>query len=165
MTKINISMQDFLRTGEFGPVFLGMSRGQIRGLLGAPEDWGPAPRAKHNAGIWKYGDIEFHFSGDTLWLIFADDVEELKGGRTIDLDSWVFNEAATVKQVLRDLEKAHIPCQRIDWKLDNSTERFQVGVGVELIFWDVHQYSSNAEELPPLATLDMTFNGFSYRAQ
>ncbi len=167
MTKITVSMQDFLRTGEFGPVRLEMSRGQLRGQLGEPEGWGPTPRAKHNAGIWKYGDIEFYFhhKADTLVMIFADHVGELKGGKAIDLDPWVFNGALTVKQVLRHLEEAHISCQRIDWKFDNSTERFRVGVGVELIFWDVNQYSSNEEELPSLAPMDMTFNGFSYRGR
>lgn len=162
MTKITVSMQDFLRTGEFGPVRLGMSRGQLRGLLGEPEGWGPSPQAKHNAGIWKYGDVEFYLNEDFLWLIFADDIDTLDGGKAIDLDPWVFNGKVTVRQVLSELEAAHVPCQRIDWKLDDSTERFRVGVGIELLFYDVNQYTANEEEAPPLAPADMTFNGFSY---
>ncbi len=166
MTKITVSMQDFLRTGEFGPVRLGMSRGQIRGLLGEPEEWGPSPRAKHNAGIWKYGDIEFYFhhKEDTLVTIFADHVEELKGGRAIDIDPWIFKGSATVRHVLRDLEDADIAFQRIDWKADDTTERFQVGAGVDLLFWDEVQYGPNEDDLSTLARLDMTFCGFSHSA-
>lgn len=165
MTKITVSMQEFLRTGEFGPVRLEMSRGQLRGLLGEPAGWGPSPKAKHNAGIWKYGDVEFYFNGNILSLIFADDIDTLDGGKAINLDPWVFNGKATVRQVLRELEAAHISCQRIDWKFDDTTERFRVGVGVELTFWDQNQYGPNEDDLPTLARLDMTFSGFSYRVR
>ena len=158
-------MQDFLQTGEFGPIRLGLSRRQLRSRLGEPEAWGPAPRAKHNAGIWKYGDVEFHFNGDMLWLIFADHVTTLKGGRAIDLDPWVLNGNATINQALSDLEESHIPFQRIDWKFDDTTERFRVGVGVELIFWDKNQYGPHDDDLPTLARPDMTFCGFSYSAR
>lgn len=164
MTKITVSMQDFLRTGEFGPVHLGMSRGQLRGLLGEPENWGPSP-AKHNAVIWKYGDIEFYLNEDLLWYISANNGTTLKGGRSIDLDPWVLNGDATVGQALRDLEDAYISCQRIDWKVDDTTERFMVGAGIELRFWDANQYGPNYDDLPTLAPADMTFSGFSYSAR
>jgi hypothetical protein len=158
-------MQDFLKTGEFGPIRLGISRRQLRGHLGEPEDWGPAPRAKHNAGIWKYGDVEFHFSGDTLWLIFADNVENLDGGKAIDLDPWTLNGAATVESVLQTLVEAHIPCQRIEWTLDDGTERFRVGVGVELLFLDETRHLFDSDGVSSLARPGMTFDGFSYSAR
>ncbi len=165
MTNIKISMQDFLRTGEFGPVRLEMSRGQLRGLLGEPENWGPSP-TKHEAGLWKYGDVEFHFQIDNLiWLIHADSIDTLDGGKVINLDPWVLNENTTVRQALRDLEGASIPFQRIDWTVDDTTERFRVGAGVDLVFWDKVQYGRNEDNLPTLARSDMTFCGFSYRAQ
>lgn len=165
MPKVSVSMQEFLRTGELGPVRLGISRRQLRGHLGEPEDWGPTPRAKHNAGIWKYGDIEFHFNGDTLWLIFADDVEKLHGGRAIDLDPWVLNGEVLVGQVLEELKEAHISCQRIPWMLDDATERFLVGAGVKLLFLDETQHMFCDEGVSPLARLGMTFGGFSYNGQ
>ena len=117
------------------------------------------------AGIWKYGDIEFHFSKDTLWLIFTDHVSTLKGGGAINLDPWVLNSNLTVKQALREFEDAGIPCQRIDWTLDDDTERFRVGAGVELMFADKRYESDLDKELLPLAPADMKFNGFSYRME
>jgi len=165
MPKVSVSMQDFLRTGEFGPVRLGISRRQLRDHLGEPENWGPAPRAKHNASIWKYGDIEFHFNGDTLWLIFADDVENLHGGRAIDLDPWVLDGGALEEQVLKDLAAADISYQRIPWTLDDATERFLVGAGVELLFLDETQHMFCDEGVSPFARPGMTFGGFSYRSR
>lgn len=170
--KITVSMLEFLRTGQFGPVRLGSSRNELRGYLGEPETWGRPylPRSSAaQAGIWKYGDIEFHFREDTLWLIFADHIRTLKGGKAIDLDPWVLSGNITVKQALRDFEDAGIACQHsIDWVLDDGTERFQVGAGVDLTFADERWYSNpNKElnlnkELLPLAPADMTFHGFSY---
>ncbi len=165
MPRIAVSTRDFLRTGEFGPIRPGLSRDALRGLLGDPEGWslGPGKRKPASrAAIWQYGDVEFHFNGDTLWLIFADHITTLKGGKAIDLDPWVLNGNATVKQVLGDLEEAHIPFQRIDWKFDDTTERFRVGAGVDLLFWDENQYGPNDDDLPTLARPDMTFCGFSY---
>ena len=163
MTKITVSMQDFLRTGEFGPVRLGMLRGQIRSLLGEPEDWGPSPRAKHNVGIWKYGDIEFHFNEDVLWLLFADDIGTLDGGKAIDFDPWVLSGAASAESVLVDLEAAGISCQRIPWSFDDGTERYHVGAGIELLFLDESQHLFCTEGASPNAKPGMTFDSFSYR--
>ena len=155
-------MQDFLRTGAFGPIRLGISRRHLRGHLGEPEDWGPTPRAKHNAGIWKYGDIEFHFNGDVLWLIFADNVEKMQGGRAIDLDPWVLDGGALVGHILESLAAAYIPYQPMPWALDDATERFLGGAGVELLFLDETQYMFCNERVSPLARPGMTFGGFSY---
>lgn len=162
MTQVVVSLQDFLRTGEFGPVCLGVSRDRLRGLLGAPENWGPHPSGQRLATIWKYGDIEFHFSGDTLWLIIADDVETLDGSTAFKLDPWILNGEATVETVLTGLEEAHIPCQRIERTIDDATERFRVGAGIELLFRDKTQYLLDSDGISPLARPGTTFDGFSY---
>ena len=162
-------MQDFLRTGELGPVHLGLTRDQLRGYLGAPEDWGPAPKSERYAQIWKYGDIEFHFhfKEDALVSLFADHVGTLRGGRAIDLDPWVLNGDALVEQVLESLALAQIPCQRIPWPFDDGTKRYLVGVGVELLFWDETQgvFEFGVEGPSPLARPGMRFHGFSYRGR
>jgi len=167
MPKVSVWMQDFLRTGAFGPIRLGLSRRRLRGHLGEPEDWGPAPRAKHNASIWKYGDIEFHFHfrEDSLVGIFADGVEELRGGGSLDLDPWVLNGAALEEQVLEELAAANISCQRIPWAHDDATERFRVGAGVQLLFLDERQHLFDSDGVSPLARPGMTFDGFSYSAR
>ncbi len=87
-------MQDFLRTGAFGSINLGISRDDLWSHLGEPENWslGPGKRsAASRAAIWKYVDVEFHFSEDRLLLVFADHVERLDGGRAINVGLWILN--------------------------------------------------------------------------
>ncbi len=160
-------MQDFLRSGEFGPIRLGISRDQLRGHLGNPEDWGPFPKSERRATIWKFGDIEFHFhfKEDALVGIFADGVEKLRGGGAINLDPWVFNGGVLVEQVLESLAEANIPYQRIHQDLDDNTERFQVGGGVELLFLDETQHMFCEKGVSPLARPGMIFDGFSYHSR
>ena len=92
-------------------------------------------------------------------------MKTLNGGNAIGLDSWVVSGSLTVKQTLRDLEDAGIACERIDWNPNDDSEWFRVGAGVDLMFWDETQSSSNEDGLPRLAPADMTFNGFSYSRQ
>ena len=164
MSKIAVSMLAFLRTGEFGPIKLGISRAELQGCLGDPKNWGPHPKAKTHASIWKYGDIEFHFhfKEDTLAGIFTDHISALKGGSAIDLNPWIIDGNLTLKQALREFEEAGVSCKRIDWTLDDDTERFRVGAGVEVTFADSRYDSDPDKELRPLAPADRTFHGFSY---
>ena len=163
MSKVAVSMLEFLRTGEFGPIKLGISRAELRGCLDGPEDWEPYPKAKQHAAVWKYGDIEFYFDDDNiLWMIFSDHVKTLNGGSAIDLDPWVISSSLTVKQALRDLEDASIPFERNDSNPNPDGQWFRVGAGVDLMFLGETQSSSNEDDLPPLAPADMTFHGFPY---
>lgn len=166
MSKIAVSMLAFLRTGGFGPVSLGFTRRQLRGCLGEPDDWGPAPRAKHNAGIWKYGDIEFHFHfrEDALVSIFADNIKTLNGGEAVDIDPWIFHGGLLAADALESLAAAAIPYERIHWTFDDDTERYRVGAGVELIFADETQSMFCDDGVSPDARPGMTFHGFSYSA-
>lgn len=50
-----INLLEFFKTGRFGPVCIGMSRREVRILLGAPDNY-PAP------DIWEYGGVELHFA-------------------------------------------------------------------------------------------------------
>ncbi len=72
MIQIKIDFRDFLKTGQFGPVQLGMTQDEVRQLLGNPQDWG--------GQIWKYDEMEFHFGDQErrLWLIWCDHLDLLK---------------------------------------------------------------------------------------
>ena len=49
-----INLLEFFKTGQFGPTHLGMTRGEVKRLLGSPDnDTSPT--------IWEYGGIELHF--------------------------------------------------------------------------------------------------------
>ena len=97
--------------------------------------------------------------------IFADHVETLRGGRAINLDPWILSGNAPVDQVLKELAAVDIPYRRIEWTLDDATERFRVGAGVELLFLDETQHLFDEDGVSPMARPGMTFGGFSYRAR
>ena len=163
MSKIAASMLAFLRTGEFGPIKLGISRAELQDCLGEPKNWGPAKKAKQNAEIWKYGDVEFYFDdSDTLWMIFADHIENLRGGSAIEIDPWIFHGGLLAAAALDSFSAAAIPYERIHETLDDDTERYRVGAGVELIFADETKSMFCEEGVSPDARPGMTFNGFSY---
>jgi hypothetical protein len=74
-----LSLPDFLRTGELGPIHLGMTRTAILGTLGKPGDWSIAENRAGLPEIFKYGDIEFYFLGDedVLTGLHADTFDAL----------------------------------------------------------------------------------------
>src|SRR4051812_10797260 len=89
---VRVDLQTFLTSGELGPVVLGMSRAALRAALGPPGDDGGTSRRQRNPTIWRYGDLEFHFAGDTLALVFLERFSGPgavpTGGNSVDLDPW-----------------------------------------------------------------------------
>lgn len=87
---VNVSIKDFIQSGQFGPIELGISRDSLRTLLGYPDDYGVYPKSVDVASIWRYGDIEFYFdNANILHMIFADNFDTPHGGEKILLDPWV----------------------------------------------------------------------------
>jgi hypothetical protein len=57
----------FIAAGRLHP---GMTKAEVRELLGPPEAWGCTSRRYREPSIWKYGDVEFWFEqrrGRTAW--------------------------------------------------------------------------------------------------
>ena len=132
MTKFKVDIRDFLRTGNFGPIQLGMTRSQVELLLGKPESWGGQypehsreqfeQYASYNDyPIWEYDAMEFHFGDDRklLYLIHCDHLDQLQSnGNTFTLDRWVFEaNPPTREQVELALkeEKINYSDKRPDW--------------------------------------------------
>lgn len=75
---------EYQRTGKLGAIRLGMMREDVRPLLGEPDDTAKGWRKRPLMGIWKYGDVEFHFGLEgELYLIFIDEKEEDLAPRVI----------------------------------------------------------------------------------
>lgn len=65
--------QEYERTGKLGVVHLGMTCEDLRQLFGEPDDTAKGFRKRPLSGIWKYGEIEFHFGFEgELWLIYTE---------------------------------------------------------------------------------------------
>ena len=114
MIQVKIDFRDFLKTGQFGPVQLGMTQDEVRQLLGNPQDWGGQfPWKTNELGqnatsddsypIWKYDEMEFHFGDQErrLWLIWCDHLDLLKSdGKVFQLFRWVFETVPLSREKL-----------------------------------------------------------------
>lgn len=70
----------FIQTGRLGEIGVGSTRAEVELSFGPPDAWDarfPWPRASY----WKYGDFEFHFDHERLWLIFSDTFDVPEMGR------------------------------------------------------------------------------------
>src|SRR5262245_39165182 len=132
--KASVSMREFLRTGQFGPMTLGDSADSVRAVLGEPTDWYDPPE-EWNPVFLKYGDVEFYFTLETrqLWMIFCDTFKRLHLGPRISLDRWFFDGHPSLETVERELLAEKLKAERRDHP-PNSPELYLLHLesGVEL---------------------------------
>lgn len=104
---IHVSLCEFARTGEFGPIRLDMSRAEVLGWLGCPGDWGREEQ-RDEAAIWRYADIEFHFYDHKLFMIFTDHDDLTNGGETCRIDPWLIRPGLPRPELETALRAAQI---------------------------------------------------------
>jgi hypothetical protein len=107
---VNVSLLEFLRTGQLGPVRLGMDREALRAALGEPELTGGTSRKYPRPSIWKYGSMEFFFppQGEGLWMIFTDDFP-LAGGAGLHLEPGWLRGGLSLAEARAHLDAAGLP--------------------------------------------------------
>jgi hypothetical protein len=72
------------RTGKLGVIRLGITCNDLRQLFGEPDDTAKGFRKQPQTGIWKYGEVEFHFGFEgELFLILIDSWDEELSPRVI----------------------------------------------------------------------------------
>lgn len=137
MTMLRISLEEFLRTGRFGPVEVGMHELDVEKWLGVTEWKGGETRKHRHPCIWKYGSIEFHFDHETrcVWLIFTDHFElPLVGGGHFELDPWILAGNLTRADAEAELRAAGIAYQLRRYKGDPEADEIVTAGEVSLIF-------------------------------
>lgn len=97
------SLKEFLQYGLLGPLQPGDTRSAVEQYLGASGNWHATTKQPHDSDIWKYGNIEFYFNGDTLWMIFMDDFTTPDGTPTIQLAPWIINSQLTLYEAEQKL--------------------------------------------------------------
>ena len=119
---VRVSLLEWLRTGLFGPLHLGMTRLEVRDLLGPAEDWSSARNPDGSSAIWKYGDFEFYFDGHDapLHLLRADSFRVPSGGQTMALDPWILRRGLSRRALARRLTAEGIPHGWRRWPYDNN---------------------------------------------
>ncbi len=105
---MEVSLKDFISGGPFGPVDVGMIRSKVQDAFGVPVDWEDEAPTYKKANIWKYGDVEFYFQDDKLWMIFISEFEVPDGGDQIELDAWGLTGQFTRAEAEAKLKAANI---------------------------------------------------------
>jgi hypothetical protein len=57
-------------------VRIGMTREEVKTVLGEPHDWDTGSRKHPRPSTYKYGEVELPFGsdeGDGLWLVYMED--------------------------------------------------------------------------------------------
>lgn len=63
----------FAESGDLGTVRLGVTRDDLRGWFGEPDDTARGFQRQPLSGIWRYGIVEFHFSNaGELFLVYTE---------------------------------------------------------------------------------------------
>jgi hypothetical protein len=138
--RISISLLEFLRTGRFDFIKIGMSRVHVLQVFPEPEEWGLGNTWQH-AGIWRYGNFELHFQDDTLIRIFNDYFPNIDGGQYLDIDAWILNKKLSLLTLQAALNQSKISYQTYP----NQSDQIIVKIlpsHVELLFCPEREESS-----------------------
>ena len=108
--KINIDILEFLKFGKFDYIKLGQTKSWILNNFPDPDDFNHTYFLSGKCSIWRYGNIEFHFDNDKLYLIYSDYLNDLDGGKYIQLNKWILEDSTklTLLEVLRKLNEEDI---------------------------------------------------------
>ncbi|QHT67816.1 hypothetical protein GXP67_14805 [Rhodocytophaga rosea] len=138
--RIPISLYEFIRTGKFDYVKIGMRKEQLLQQFPDPEDWGMGTN-QNTAKIWRYGNFELHFQDQTLTMIFNDYFPEIDGGEFLDIDGWILTEKQSLLSVQAALNQSCIAYQTSPGQFDLVIIKI-LQSGVELFFYLEERNSS-----------------------
>src|SRR5262245_51733959 len=96
--NIDIDILDFFKTGRFDYLKPGQTKEWILNNFPDPDDIGIGDTLM-NARIWFYGNIELHFDKDQLSAIFSENINDLDGGRSLNINKWILNDPLNLKLV------------------------------------------------------------------
>jgi hypothetical protein len=114
---IQVELLDFLHTGNFGGITLGITRQQIIDLVGNPPEWHVRGRGRKKrfeaASIWKYGSMEFFFAENSgaFHMIYTDHFP-LEGCETLTIiDPWLLRGGLTLDDALTLIKPTNLSYQ------------------------------------------------------
>ncbi len=118
---VDISLQNVVVHGDFGPFWLGASKTELLHTVGEPD----GPIAAH---IWKFGDIEVMFGADdTVGCVNLHAFSGVpSGGKRVQLDPWIIKTSRRLEDVLQELARIGVRfrCEQPEW----DTQQLHVSV-------------------------------------
>ena len=128
------SLKEFIQTGALGALRPGDTRQKVEEYLGPPREWHINGKTPLTSDIWKYGDVEFYFNVDALWMIFMDDFETPKGDQTLELDPWIISGQLTSAQFEEHLRASGTTYRKEDFPFTDNGVRLITTAGTTLTF-------------------------------
>jgi hypothetical protein len=143
--KIEINIFDFFKYGKFDYIKLGQTKEWI--LNNFPD--ADSQYENKPFDILKYGNIEFHFHKNILFLIFSEEFDDFNGGKNLIIDKWILANPNELKllNVLKKLNENNIDYEK---KEDNLGIKLKLESGIELTFEntnDIEKLNKNYYEL------------------
>lgn len=137
-SPLPIDLLGFFRTGRFDCLRIGQDREWILHNFPDPDDWS-ARDTLERASIWRYGNVELHFAGERLCMIFSDCVDVLDGGPSLAIERWILArpERLSLIDVMSALNRERIDFAKTSRALGDSGHeyvRLELTSGVELQF-------------------------------
>jgi hypothetical protein len=151
-TPIEIDLFEFIKSGKFDYIELGQTKERISANFYKPDDIGC------DGKIWAYGDIEFHFDGDELFMIFTDNFNsiatdrrishKIDGGKNLNLRKWIFEQPHKLNFIY--IIK-HLLAHGIDYSIKhkkrfNTIELTVIQSGVKLHFEAINENENDPKK-------------------
>jgi hypothetical protein len=157
--KIIISIFDFFKYGKFDCIKLDQTREWILNNFPDPDTTFP----NDNFDVWEYGNIEFHFKDNKLFLIFCDTFricKGIRGGKNISINKWIFNKLDELKliNILKILNENDIDYKKTE---DSLNIKLKLESGIEMTFEncdDIENLNKNNFELTSFGLHNMELN-------
>jgi hypothetical protein len=118
---IQTSMMDFVKLGGFGALQKGVPRDELQKLLGIPGMWGTQDKLSI-ADIWRYGNVEFHFSDHQISFIFSDGDDLCDGGKMLSIDPWIVHKGLSLKKFTDALTQIDILFTTEQYQYDETQQ-------------------------------------------
>ncbi|MCP3773784.1 hypothetical protein NLX71_10730 [Paenibacillus sp. MZ04-78.2] len=86
---VHVDLFKFVVHGEFDYIKMGQTKEWILNNFPDPDTMS---NMNHDLYIWQYGNIEFHFHHDVLYMIWCDNFYRFTAGKHIHLNKWIFEK-------------------------------------------------------------------------
>jgi len=133
---IEIDLFNFFKTGKFDRIKLGQTKTWILNNFPDPDSGFDAEMQNNGFDIWTYGDIELHFENQKLFLIYSENLGDLKGGNDLKLNKCIFEgfEKLNLLNVMKKLNECDLDYKK---KTDKLGVLLRLRSGIELTFESV----------------------------
>ncbi len=133
--KIEIDFIAFLKEGKFDFIKFGKTKEWIYHNFPNADDIKSINDVVYKNNIWLFGNIEFHFNKDQLFLIYSDNFHQFNGGHSLILKNWILHKPKlNLEDIIHFLNKNHIDFYKKTRDYGNHDIEIRLNSGIEFLF-------------------------------